>query len=223
MDLLTHYSFLGWAPLLGIVVYGLRKLLTPQAIGDIPHNFLAFAVGDFPAILDSVKRGVGVGTWISEQSRIHGPIMSLHMGPFLTKVIVTDPHEVEDILTRRLTEFAFSDTQRAVFGGVMPYGMLSIPRDGMWTAHRRALNPSLVPSPLRDSSVLTNIRMGNQYMKVCTSRISAVSQQLAAVLQLKAARMPEGSCLDISDDLQYYTMVRKICANQLLEFNGILG
>lgn len=190
MDISSPYSYLGWAPVFGLVGYGMRKLLTPKAIGDIPHNSLAIAVGDFPALLDSVKRGVGVGTWISEQSRIHGPIMSLHMGPFLTKVIVTDPHEVEDILTRRVAEFAFSDTQRAVFGGVMPYGMLSLPRDGMWMAHRRALNPS----------------MGKQYLQKCTSRINAVSRQLGAVLQLRAAMMPKGSCLDISDDLQLYTM-----------------
>lgn len=144
MDLSNSYSYLGWASVLAILGYGIRRLLTPKAIGNIPHNPLAVAVGDFPALLESVKQGVGVGTWISKQSRVHGPIMTLHMGPFLTKVIVTDPHEVEDILTRRVTEFAFSETQRAVFGGLMPYGMLSLPREGMWTAHRRALNLSSV-------------------------------------------------------------------------------
>lgn len=49
--------------------------------------------------------------------------------------------------------------------------------------------------------------MGKQYLQKCTSRINAVSQHLGAVLQLKAAMMPEGSCLDISEDLQLYTMV----------------
>jgi hypothetical protein len=43
-----------------------------------------------------------------------------------------DPQEVEDILTRRLDDFAFSDTQKA---GAMPGGMLSIPTDHMWSTH----------------------------------------------------------------------------------------
>jgi len=144
MDILNRHPYLSWAPLLGAVVYGIQHLLTPKAIGNIPHNNLVLLVGDFPAILDSVKRGIGVGTWISTQSKIHGPILSIHMGPFLTKVIVTDPHEVEDILTRRYNEFTFSDTQKAVFGGVMPYGLLSLPRNAMWIAHKRALNPASV-------------------------------------------------------------------------------
>jgi hypothetical protein len=144
MDILNSYPLLGWVPAVGLIGYGIQRLLTPKPIGNIPHNNLALAVGDFPAILESIKRGIGVGTWISTQSKIHGPILSIHMGPFLTKVIVTDPHEVEDILTRRHAEFGFSDTQRAVFGGVMPYGLLSLPRNATWIAHKRALNPASV-------------------------------------------------------------------------------
>ena len=144
MDILNSYPVLRWALAVGLIGYGIQRLLTPKPIGNIPHNNLALAVGDFPAILKSIKRGIGVGTWISTQSKIHGPILSIHMGPFLTKVIVTDPHEVEDILTRRHTEFGFSETQRAVFGGVMPYGLLSLPRNDRWIAHKRALNPASV-------------------------------------------------------------------------------
>jgi len=66
------------------------------------------------------------------------------MGPFFSKVAIMDPQEIEDILTRRLDDFAFSNTQKAVFGGAMPTGMLSIPTDHMWSTHRKRLAPWFV-------------------------------------------------------------------------------
>lgn len=88
-----------------------------------------------------MKRGVGLGKWISDQSLRLGPVISIHMGPWLTKVAVTDPLEIEDIMNRRFGDFGFSDTQKAVFGGAMPMGLLSLPSNEMWTAHRRSLSP----------------------------------------------------------------------------------
>ena len=122
----------------GYLVY---KLVTPKAIGTIPHNRLTWLVGDIPAITESVKTGLGITHWLSQQAFQHGPIMSVHMGPFVSKVVITDPQEVEDILTKRSEEFTFSDTQKIVFGGTMPYGMLSLPTNAMWHTHRRSLSP----------------------------------------------------------------------------------
>jgi hypothetical protein len=48
--------------------------------------------------------------------------------------------------------------------------------------------------------------MGDVYLRKCTSRIAAVAQELGQLLELKAAMAPKGSCVDMSNDLQLYTM-----------------
>ncbi|PVF99915.1 cytochrome P450 [Serendipita vermifera] len=190
MDTWNASQSLVWPLVAGVAASGLIYALKPKAIGDIPHGSLTFLVGDFPAILDSVKQGLGIGHWISQQSFKHGPIMSIHMGPLFTKVAITDPEEIEDILHHRMDDFVFSDTQKAVFGGAMPFGMLSIPTNAMWTAHRRALSPC----------------MGTQYLKQFTPKLAVLSRQLGDLWQLKHTKMPNGSCFDTSEDFQLLTM-----------------
>lgn len=171
----------------GYLVY---KYLTPSEIGTIPHNHLTWLVGDIPAMTQSVKSGLGITHWLSEQAFQHGPIMSVHMGPFVAKVVITDPQEVEDILTKRSDDFTFSDTQKIVFGGTMPYGMLSIPTNAMWHAHRRSLSPC----------------MNTQYLKMCAPRVNEVSRALAALWKEKILRMSEVDCFDVAEDIQHCTM-----------------
>lgn len=191
MDVNQAQPYLTVAAAAAILLYGALKGLTPKPIGDIPHNDLIPLVGDFPAILDYVKRGLGVGTWLSEQAFRHGPILSIHMGPFFSKVVIMDPEEVHDILFHRLDEFSFSDTQKAVFGGAMPTGMLSLPGNAMWTTHRKRLAPC----------------MNTQYLKLCATRVNEISSQLGELWELRAEKIPDGMCFDMSDDLQLCTMV----------------
>lgn len=49
--------------------------------------------------------------------------------------------------------------------------------------------------------------MSDVYLRKCTSRIAAVAQELGQLLELKATMTPKGSCVDVSNDLQLYTMV----------------
>ena len=51
--------------------------------------------------------------------------------------------------------------------------------------------------------------MGDPYLRKCTSRITAMAQELGRLFELKASMVPKGSCFDMSDDLQLYTMVRE--------------
>ncbi|KAG8877475.1 hypothetical protein FRC20_011144 [Serendipita sp. 405] len=172
------------------VSYAVFRYLKPKSIGNIPHNHLVWLVGDFPAILESVKDGRGIAHWLSGQALIHGPIMSIHMGPSFPKVVVSDPATVQEILSKRGEEFGFSDTQKIVFGGAMPYGMLSLPGNEMWHSHRRALNPCV----------------NTHYLKICSPRVNEVCRQLIELWEAKERVLPLGSCFDFSEDLQLFTM-----------------
>lgn len=121
-------------------LFQISRFLTPKPLGTIPHNTpIKWLVGDILSINDHVERGLGLGRWLTELAFRCGPISTVHIGPCLTKVVVTDPREIEDILGRRWNEFGYSSTQSSIFGGVMPKGMLSIPSDSTWKSHRKAL------------------------------------------------------------------------------------
>ena len=62
---------------------------------------------------------------------------------------------------------------------------------------------SLAIQPLHSQ---TDDSMGDAYLRKCTSRIVAVAQDLVQLFQLKAVMMPNGSCMDMANDLQLYTM-----------------
>jgi len=123
--------------------WALFRFFTPKPLGTIPHNTpIKWLVGDILSINHHVERGLGLGRWLTELAFRCGPISTVHISPFLTKVVVTDPREIEDILGRRWNEFGYSSTQSSIFGGVMPKGMLSIPPGSMWKTHRKALTPA---------------------------------------------------------------------------------
>lgn len=181
----TQAPFFTIAAAIVILFYSARKKLTPKPIGDIPHNDLSPVVGDLPSILGYINRGLGVATWLSDQSARLGPIMSIHMTCFFSKVAIMDPEEVEDILTWRADEFGFSDTQKVVFGGAIPNEMLSIPNNSMWNTHRRLLSAWYVIS-FRCSGFLTLINsMSTQYLKRCVPRIHEVCRQLVGIWESK--------------------------------------
>lgn len=147
VTLVDSYGF-QWSAVTGCATiifsaWALFRFFTPKPLGTIPHNTpIRWLVGDILSINDHVERGLGLGRWLTELAFRCGPISTVHISPFLTKVVVTDPREIEDILGRRWNEFGYSSTQSSIFSGVMPKGMLSIPSDGMWKAHRKALTPA---------------------------------------------------------------------------------
>ncbi|KAG8831682.1 hypothetical protein FRC17_002772 [Serendipita sp. 399] len=188
------------------VSYAIYHYLKPKPIGNIPHNPLVWSVGDFPAILKNVKNGLGIAEWLSQQALIHGPIMSIHMGPAFPKVVVSDPATVQEILNKRGEDFGFSDTQKTVFGGTMPYGMLSLPGNEMWHSHRRALNPWYAMFQHGPQTLLTQDSVNTQYLKTCSPRINDVCRQLVELWEAKERVLPPGFCFEFSEDLQLFTM-----------------
>lgn len=64
-------------------------------------------------------------------------------------ILVTDPQEVEDIMTRRTQEFDRSDATIEVFSAMAPTAQISLETNAMWKHHRRVMGPTMTSASVK--------------------------------------------------------------------------
>ncbi|KAG8922183.1 hypothetical protein FRC02_012080 [Tulasnella sp. 418] len=136
-----------------------------------------------------------------------GPLYQVLLGPS-TLVILSDIHEIEDLLVRKSKTLDVSPVSRAVFGGLTPHGQVALPTTSdQWKKHRRLGGPG----------------MSARYLKYISPRISNGAQILVSYWKEKMAlvRQRGGTCFNVSTDLPMCTMdaIAEIAFGE--EYSGI--
>jgi cytochrome P450 len=143
-DLLTMISLLLWLFGTGILLYMLRLIFIPQPIPGLPYSRMSYLMpwGDLLNLGISFFARGEVFAWFNSQSHHHrSPIYQAFIPSFSTSfpvVVVTDPREVREIVTRRLGSIDRSKLMGLWFGLLAPeasIGMSSGPgfRTLRWT------------------------------------------------------------------------------------------
>ncbi|CAI6340672.1 unnamed protein product [Periconia digitata] len=148
-------------------VYLLRRAALPRPHADIPYNKDAAAkvFGDVPEMMRYVMRHKQIFCWLTSLTKRHrSPIVQVFIKPMsLPWVVVTDPHESQDILLRRTREFDRSAFFGELVGGILPEQHISfLSTDARFKNNRALINHLMAPSFIRDISGPA------MYKSVCT-------------------------------------------------------
>lgn len=144
-------SFLLWLFGIAILHFLLRLIFIPRPLPGVPYSRLSYLM-PWGSLLDLgisfFARGE-VFAWFNVQSHRHGSsIFQAFIPSFSTTcpvVVVTDPTEVRDIATRRLSSIDRSRLMGLWFGLLAPAASIGMPSGSSFRASRWAWNSMLSP------------------------------------------------------------------------------
>ncbi|TVY45213.1 Cytochrome P450 monooxygenase [Lachnellula occidentalis] len=179
-----------------VVGYILYRAALPSPIHGIPHNTKSARriLGDIPEMLrwkNELGNAFGYFPWLTQETT--SPIVQVFLRPLGRPwVIVVDPRESHDIMTRRYAEFDrskfFGDTMKAMGREFHAH----FPTDRKWTAHRRLIGDTM------STGFLHNVA-GPQMWKVMQSVVDLWQEKarLAGDRSFDAAEDIKRAALDI--------------------------
>lgn len=186
----THlYSWVIVAGLLLLAGYRLYLWALPKPIPGIPYNEAAVKrlFGDAPDSMAWFSKKSELFTFLTEQCIKHdSPIVQLFLRPLGKPwVIVTDYHEAQDIMTRRIREFDRSDFMTDIFYEPFPHHQIHFKTTDKWRAHRKLMADTM------SASMLNNVASGH----IHTAAMDMVN------LFREKMRLANGHPFTVSDDI----------------------
>ena len=144
----------------------------------IPHWPLT-AMGDLAA-MDGVLAATGARSYFfDDTARAFGPISQVLVGS-TNLVIVSDAQEIEDIITRRSTEFDRSERASIGFSTSVPFGIISLPTDAMFRRHRKVLAPSMASAHLANFVPCVAVESTSLTVQACHAGLRGAVHALAS-------------------------------------------
>ncbi|KAJ0116219.1 hypothetical protein J7T55_005165 [Diaporthe amygdali] len=134
-----------------ILFYALRLIYIPKPLPGIPYNRLSYFMpwGDLLSLGISFFSRGEVFRWFNTRSHHHrSHIFQAFIPSFSTSspvLVVTDPAEVKDIVTRQLSSIDRSRLMGLWFGLLAPGASIGMPSGGSFRALRWAWNSMLSP------------------------------------------------------------------------------
>lgn len=144
-------SFLLWLFGTAILLCILRLILIPKPIPGVPHSRVSYLMpwGDLLNLGISFFARGEVFAWFNAQSHHHrSPIYQTFITSFTTSfpvVVVTDPTEVREIVTRRLSSIDRSKLMGLWFGLLAPGASIGMSSGSGFRASRWTWNSMLSP------------------------------------------------------------------------------
>ncbi|TPX07063.1 uncharacterized protein E0L32_011051 [Thyridium curvatum] len=181
---------------IAVIGYVLYRAALPHPIHGIPHNKESArrVLGDLPELMRwKNKLGNAFGYFTDLTQKTASPVVQVFLRPFGRPwVIVVDPRESHDIMTRRYAEFDrsafFGDTMKAMG----PQFHAHFPTGREWTVHRRLIGDTMSAGFLHSVA-------GPQMWKVAQSMVQLWKQKtrLAGDHPFNAADDIKRAALDI--------------------------
>lgn len=196
MGLLTMTSFLLWLSGTAILLYILRLILMPKPLPGVPHSRVSYLMpwGDLLNLGISFFICGEVFAWFNAQSRYHrSPIYQAFIHSFSTSfpvVVVTDPTEVREIVTRRLRSIDRSKLMGLWFGLLAPGASIGMSSGPSFRALRWSWN-----------SMLSPVFLGN----VAGPRVRDAALALVGLWSLKGGK-EQGRAFEACADLRLATL-----------------
>lgn len=135
-----------------ILLYALRLICIPKPLLGVPYNRISYLLpwGDLMSLGVSFFAKGEVFRWFNDQAHDHrSPIFQAFIPSFSTfypVLVVTDPMEVREIVTRRLSSIDRSSLMSLWFGLLAPGATIGMPSGGKFRALRSAWNLVLRPT-----------------------------------------------------------------------------
>ncbi|KAK4155762.1 hypothetical protein C8A00DRAFT_13220 [Chaetomidium leptoderma] len=138
----------------GVLLVGLYmayRAALPKPLANIPYNRDAAhkLFGDVPEMVGYVMRTKRIFCWLTSLTERHqSPIIQAFIKPMaLPWVVVTDPHESQDILLRRTKEFDRSGFFGDLIGGILPEQHIQfLSNDARFKDNRNLINHLMAPT-----------------------------------------------------------------------------
>lgn len=143
--------FLLWPLSAAILLYVLRLIFIPKLLPEIPYNRLSYLLpwGDLVSFGISFTFRGEVFAWFNAQSHHHrSPMFQAFIPSFSTSfpvLVVTDPVEAKEIVTRRLNSVDRSRLMGLWFGLLAPGSSIGMPSGANFRAVRWVWNSMLSP------------------------------------------------------------------------------
>lgn len=140
-----------WPLCAAILLYVFRLILIPKPLLQVPYTRLSYLMpwGDLLSLGVSFFAHGEVFAWFNAQSHRHrSPIFQAFIPSFSTSspvLVVTDPLEVREIVTRRLGSIDRSRLMGLWFGLLAPGASIGMPSGASFRAVRWAWNGMLCP------------------------------------------------------------------------------
>jgi cytochrome P450 len=140
-----------------VALYAAHRAILPKPIADIPYNKDAASklFGDVPEMMGYVMRTKRVFCWLTSLTTRHqSPIIQAFVKPGgLPWVVVTDPHESQDILLRRIKDFDRSEFFGELINGILPEQHIQfISTDARFKDNRKLINHLMAPTFISEIS-----------------------------------------------------------------------
>ncbi|KAK8008238.1 hypothetical protein PG991_010789 [Apiospora marii] len=136
---------------LAVAVYLGQRAIRPKPLAGIPYNRdgAARLFGDVPEMMGFVMKTGQVFGWLTSLTERHqSPIVQAFVKPgSLPWVVLTDPHESQDILLRRTREFDRSGFFGELIGGILPEQHIQfLSGDARFKNNRNLINHLMAPT-----------------------------------------------------------------------------
>ena len=151
MVLSTIYYVAVAIALLGYLCY---RAALPRPLPGIPYNKKSASriLGDGPDFIKyQAEHGEKFEYMAKLASEMNEPVIQIFMQPLSRPwVIINDPRESNDIMTRRVKDFDRSRFIGQVFEAIAPKHHISLPTADEWHAHRRLIADTMSPAFLNE-------------------------------------------------------------------------
>ncbi|KAF2725986.1 cytochrome P450 [Polychaeton citri CBS 116435] len=137
-----------------VVLYFLSRAALPSPIKDIPYNEKSAGriLGDVPEMLrwkNEFGNAFGYFPWLTRET--NSPIVQVFLRPLGRPwVVVVDPRESHDIMTRRFAEFDRSNFFGETMKAMGPKFHAHFPTGHEWNVHRRLIGDTMSASFLHN-------------------------------------------------------------------------
>ncbi|KAF2829534.1 cytochrome P450 [Ophiobolus disseminans] len=133
------------------------RAVLPKPLPGIPYsrNASRKLFGDVPEMMRYVLRTKRIFCWLTSLTHRHqSPVIQAFIKPgSLPWVVVTDPHESQDILLRRTKEFDRSGFFGELIGGILPEQHIQfLSSDARFKDNRNLINHLMAPTFIKEVS-----------------------------------------------------------------------
>lgn len=150
-------SYILVALVIAVLLGLLYRLALPNPLPGIPYNAAATnnLLGDVPAMQAHTNQSHGnnfVTFVLSAVRALNAPLVQVFLGGPMSKpmVILSDFHEMQDIMTNRTKEFDRSPTTGLIVKGLGPHHHIHLRTTPQWLAQRRLTQDLMTPSFLNN-------------------------------------------------------------------------
>lgn len=137
-----------------VLVVFVRAAALPKPLPGIPYKAISAhrILGDGPDLMKwEADNGDRCGYFAYLATELKSPVFQVFMRPFGKPfVVVMDPREIYDIMTRRLKDFDRSNFFGEIFEALLPKFHMHMPTGPEWQANRRLVSDLMSPAFLHD-------------------------------------------------------------------------